>query len=189
MGTLRIPLACAIAAGADSCGPDPQQQGQLVLIVAPLVFIVTLGIQWILLKLWERRFPEVTPRWSANLFVMGALTVASLVTMAVGSPGYYLIFAFWMFGTSYAAVLLLTMRIWMIFDKRRAFTFAHLVPLLLYMIPAATLAVGGMRDTWMWRHSENFFTLAGFLGYVPGGIFLLLLIEALIRGRKPLTLE
>ncbi len=181
MGTVRLPLVLAAATGMQ-CGPTPQQIGEQVLLVAPLVFVLSLGVQWILLRMWQRRRPDVAISWRRNLLVAGALLVPAGLALAFGDRREDWLLAVWGFGSSYGAVLLIATRVFLSIDRPRAFQRSHLVPMVIFLVPAAALALGAGAP--LSTHAEELFLWPGFLGWITGGLWLGLMVEAWLAGRR-----
>lgn len=183
MTALRLPLLCAAAVQPIHCGPSPQEVGQQVLIVAPLVFLLSLGVQWLLLRVWQRRWPDLVMRWRRNLSVAAALLVPAGVSLVFAQRTSDLVLAVWLFGCSYGAVLLLATRFMISVDRRRAFSLPHLLPIALFIVPAAVLALG-LGDA-LGKTAETLFIFPGMGGWATGGLFVILIIEAWLRTRRP----
>jgi hypothetical protein len=183
MGVFRLPLLCAAGSSLMDCGPTAQQVGEQVLIVAPLVFLLSLAVQWSLLKLWQKLRPDVALRWRRNLIVAGVLLVPAVASFVLGDRTRELSLALWLFGCSYTAVLLVATRFLLWWDRPRAFTLSHLLPMLMFVVPAGVLALG-LVDRVGRMNAEDVFALPGFGGFVTGGLYLALIVEALIRRRR-----
>ncbi len=93
--------------------------------------------------------------------------------------------ALWWFGTSYAAVMLFVWRIWFRVRPRGSFTWSPVLVLPLFVAPAVYLAFEGSTSADPPGWIMNLWVLPGYLGFVPGGLLLILLIEAAVRGRAP----
>lgn len=168
------------------CGPTAREAGTAVLCAAPLALIGGLLLLSLLLRLWRRRYPELSLRLLPNLCLLVALANGAVARAWFDwKSTEWTWVALWWFGTSFAAVLLLVWRIWFRIEPRGSFTWSALPAMLLFVAPAIYLAFEGSTasgppdwivDLWVWP---------GYLGYVPGGMFLILLIEAAIRGRAP----
>jgi hypothetical protein len=182
LNPVLVPLLLAAATQPLSCGPSPQEVGQQVLIVAPVVFLLSLGVQWILLRVWQRRWPDLVLRWRRNLSVAAALLVPAGLSLVLAERTVELPIAVWLFGCSYGAVLLLATRFMISVDRRRAFTLSHLLPIALFLAPAAVLALGLANG--VGKTAENLYILPGFGGWTTGGLFVAMMIEALVRTRR-----
>ena len=183
MGSFRLPLVIAAATAGMDCGPSPKQVGEEVLLVAPLVFVLSVAAQWLLLRLWRRRFPEIVPPWPTLAAIATGLIVPATLALGLGDRAREWLVAVWLFGCSYATVLLMSTRLVLWLDRRHAFTVPHVTPLLIFVAPAAALALGVEGP--LARHAEDLYTLPGLGGWVAGGLFLALLAEAALRTRRP----
>ncbi|MSP62844.1 MAG: hypothetical protein EXR72_21430 [Myxococcales bacterium] len=183
---MRFPmLACGVATLTTNdlhCGPTDQEAGRAVVMVAPLVLLLGFGVQWLLLALWRRRYEEIALRWGPNLVLLGIVSgfAAAMITVEPTSLRWAGE-ALWLFGASYATVLLLATRAFLQFDRRRAFTLPHLAPLLLQVAPAVVLGLGLIGHTDV---QEVLWIFPGFGGWAAGGLYLVLLVEAAIRTRR-----
>src|SRR6476620_2479685 len=119
MGDLRLPLLVAVATAPADCGPSPQQIGEQVLLVAPLVFGLAVAAQWLLLRLWRRRGPALQPHWPAIFTLGAALLVPAGLVLAFGDRRREWLVAVWLFGCSYATVLLVATRLTLWLDRER----------------------------------------------------------------------
>jgi hypothetical protein len=183
MRALVLACGAALATEPVNCGPSFQEEGQAVLLVAPLVMLAAMGVQWLVLAPWRRRWRSLELRWRPGLAVVAVLGAASVAT-ALFAPRAkeWAPIAFWLFGCSYAAVLLVVTRVWLHFDRARVFALPHLVPLVAQVGlagMAATGEFGALRhlDEWVW-------ILPGFGGWAAGPIFVVLLAEAWLRNRR-----
>jgi len=94
--------------------------------------------------------------------------------------------AVWLFGCSYTAVLLVATRLALWRDRRRAFTLPHVLPLVIFLVPAAALALG-ILPTGNTRVDDlyiDLYVIPGMGGSVPGGLLAVLMTEALLRTRR-----
>ena len=145
----RLTAALAVLA-LPGCGPTPEEAGGAVLLVTPLVILAGGVLLWILFQLWRTSMPGIRFRWRPTLMAAGVAALASGLVLAIAhdldKTMEWIIHAIWAFGTSYAAVLLLAWRIGMF---RRpggrmpvAFTWAHIVPIMLLVLPALAMLLG-----------------------------------------------
>ena len=82
------------------------------------------------------------------------------------------------YGASYLALLLVCWRIWLWLRPRTAFTWAHLPVLILQLAPCPPMIFG------LWeKHDEVWLVwiLPGYVGMVTGPLFLIALIEVMVR--------
>jgi hypothetical protein len=180
-------VVAATSTTALKCGPSPSETGQAVLLVAPLVLLGGLLAQALILHLWRRRHDDTLLRWQPTALLLFLVSIPSVAVLALAhAPMNWAGLALWLFGCSYVSILLVSTRLWMIWDRRNAFALAHLPPLLLFIGPALLMATG------LWEgppthKPEDFFVAPGCLGWTTGPLFLALLVEAALRGRRPRT--
>jgi hypothetical protein len=182
---LRLVAALGLLA-LPGCGPTPEEAGGAVLLVTPGVILAGGVPLWILFLLWRTGEPEIRFRWRPTLIAAGVAALGSglVLVMARDLDGTleWIGVAVLAFGTSYAAVLLFAWRIGMLCRNRGrmpdAFTWAHLVPITLLVLPALAMLLGAdvEDDTialiWVWP---------GYMGWVPGSLYALFLIEGAVR--------
>ncbi len=170
------------AALTDNCGPSRQQVGEAVIIAWPLVVFGVLVVQRGLLTLWRKKWPAVRTPWVAPVLLLAVATSMSLgMIVHVDKPMQWAGMALWLFGCSYAAVVLLTTRVWLFFDVRYAFMGPQLVAALVFVLPAVLIAaLPGPAHTDL----EGLYILPGMGGWVPGGLLIATYAEALIRTRR-----
>lgn len=166
------------------CLPSEEEAGSWVLFASPVAVVGGLLVLWPLYRLWSRRYPEIpfSPLPSlllAAALFNGAVVKAILKPELLGGLDDGLV----IFGTSYLTVLLVFWRGWFLKRPRTSFTWASLLAMGIYVAPAVYLAYEGsslqqvddvLLDAWM---------LPGMMGWVPGGLLLILLIEAKLRTR------
>lgn len=184
--TIRGAIVAVLPILLCGCGPTEEEAGTWVLCASPMALLAGLLLLAALYRLWRRRYPEVAFRRLPSF-----LMLVPLVNGAAGkvlfqwklADGTFLALA--AFGTSYLAILFLIWRIWFAFDERRAFTWATLPAMALCVAPAIWFAYEGSTTQEAPDWVLAYWTWPGFMGWVPGGMFLLLLVEAAIRGRAP----
>ena len=143
-----------------SCtGPSDEEIGQSVLSVAPIVFLVSIGFQYLFFRIWKRKWEELTMVWRPNLIFLIALIFMALLFRKMELFPLALV----MFGTSYLVVLFLVTRIWLFFDHTNVFTWASVLTMALYLLPAFPMVAGVTEDT-------LFSDLILFLWILPGSI-------------------
>lgn len=177
-------LIGAIALLASGCAPSPRETGEAVLIVWPLVILIAALPQFLLIRLWQWRWPGVVIDWKRLLVLVGpAVTISVSMIIAATAPWTWAPHALWLFGTSYLAALLLVTRAWLASPWRAHSVIApHLVTSAIF-IPCAMALRAGMFETaaidW-----AGFFIFPGYGGWVPGGVALLLLAERWLGRRQ-----
>ncbi len=172
------------------CLPSEEEAGSWVLFASPIAVLAGILALWLLYRLWVRRYPEISfSRLPAVLLTVallnGAAVKAFLAPPLLEGTGMGLM----AFGTSYLALLLVAWRIWFWRRPRSSFTWVSIPIMIPYVAPAVYLAYQGsttrevadwLLDAWMFP---------GMTGWVPGGLLLILLIEAKVRTRpRPLDL-
>jgi hypothetical protein len=175
-----IVLAIALAASPSRCGPTNAEAGQAVLLVSPLVLLVGLGLLRLLFFAWRGRWSDGGLRLGPNgvlfaLLVLIAIGAAATSSRAWGWAG----FALWLFGCSYLSLLLLAWRIWFFVNASSAFRWAPTAAMVPNTIVSLVTAAG-----WIQEESVQLVWVApGYGGWISGGLFLVLLVEAIVRGR------
>ncbi|HUU01487.1 MAG TPA: hypothetical protein VM425_08620 [Myxococcota bacterium] len=194
--SLRPVLVMAAAAhGGGSCGPSEIEAGRAVMFVGLPVLLITLGFMLLFLWLWRKVKPELSREWKPAGFALGAMALMCVLSLAgVPSDGSgrglsfgvsgimeWVPFAMMAAGTTYLLFVLVVWRIWLVFWPKTAFGWAFLPPLVLLWWPAPLMGFG-LTEGWM-----DFWTAAwvfpGYCGIVTGPVFLILLIEILVRIR------
>jgi hypothetical protein len=180
------PLFFAFAgANAMRCGPTPEEAGSAVLMASPLVLGFGLLLVWVLWQLWRRVQPDLPLDVRPGRWTLAAVSALAVVGLATGGEKAFewVGLALWLFGASYVALTLVTLRIWLHLRRETAFTWAAVPPILLMVAPALVLCTGlagGLMDA-----SMALWMYPGFGGWIASPLFLLLLLEAALRGRRP----
>jgi len=182
MARLSSVLLLSAAALAENCGPTRQEVGQAVVIAWPAVLALTLLVQLGLLAIWRRKWPAVRTPWVSPLLLFAVAVSMSLgMVVHLDKPWQWSGMALWLFGCSYAAVVLLVTRIWLLGDVRFPLVGPHFVAGVLFLGPAVIIAgIPGPSHTDL----EALYIFPGMGGWVPAGLFLLTYGEALIRTRR-----
>ena len=172
----------SVAALAENCGPTRQQVGEAVVIAWPLVALGVLAVQWGLLALWRKKWPAVRTPLVAPLLLVAVATSMSLgMIFHAQKPFQWADMALWLFGCSYAAVVLLATRIWLFFDVRYPLMGPQILAAVLFVLPAMIVsAIPGPNHTDL----EALYIFPGMGGWVPGGLLLATFTEALLRTRR-----
>ncbi len=182
----RLTALCLVVVCTMGCGPTPQEVGGAVLIVAPIAALVTAG----LLRLLAWAFgPAPTLRVNVlrraravQFGIMLVLALAQIPLVLNSNVGSYLLDAFWLFGSSLLALVLLTWRLWRAFDHEAAQAWAILPALVLQLIPAALLSTGWFNETsGVDLLIGVLYVFPGYMGIVPAAMLALLASEALVR--------
>jgi hypothetical protein len=179
-----------VACSMQQCGPTPKESGDAILMVLPLVVASAMAVQWLLLRLWRPAKGSIALDWGRGLILCGLLLFPSAYAFLTDTrPSEWFVMAYWLFGTSYLAVLLFVTRVWLFFgDARLVFFAPHLALSAIFALPALPLALGLGGKPWQ-DVAEAMWIFPGFGGWVPGGLFLVLLVEALWRRSRALKLE
>ncbi len=180
-------LTSMIAALAlPGCGPTPEEAGGAVLLVTPVVILAGGVLLWVLFQLWRTGMPVLRFRWRPTLIAAGVAALASGLVLAIAHDLdrtlEWIVEAIWAYGTSYAAVLLVAWRIGMFCRRSRrmpdAFAWAHIVPIVLLVLPALAMLLGVLVHedmiVYLWLYP-------GQTGWIPGCLYALLLVEGGIR--------
>lgn len=187
-----ILLAATAATIPIRCGPTDQEAATAVLMAAPAVLVVSLGLLLLLLKLWRRVDPALTMRPAPLGWLFVGLSVAGLaqVPLATELGAIDLVpIAIWAFGTSYLTILLVLWRVMLAKRPGSAFTVAPIVPMLVLTLAGVPMALGLTGDhdfggTFYTRVVGILWVYPGAAGIVAGPLLLGLLIEAMVRARR-----
>jgi hypothetical protein len=166
--------------------------GQSVLTVTPLVFLISFGFQYLFFRLWKRKWPELTISWVPNLIFLIALIISAIIfgkTKPLLLGGLLIVF-----GLSYLTIYLLFMRIWLFFDHSRVFSWASILIMFLFLLPAFPMAAGQAEESPLVQYVLMVWFLPGSLpfsgsnqshpGLLPALILIILLFEVWFRTRK-----
>lgn len=181
-------------------GPSDRELGQAVLLVTPTVFIISLGFQYLFFRLWKLIYPQLTLSWLPNfIFYIVLLILAGIY--GNGNPVWFLTdesglsgIVFLIFGPSFLTVLFIVMRIWLFFNPSRVFTWVSIAVMSFYVLSTfpmiAELTEGtsyGEYIAYFWISPGTLLLFSSNYGW-PGSltalVFLILLVEVLIRIKK-----
>lgn len=179
VGTMTSLLVLALAAG---CGPSTREASIAVLIVAGAIVVLANAVVGLLWLVWRRVRPELRFHWQPFATVGLVLSGVGLLAEALATDAAvseWLLIALWAAGTSYLSILLLVWRIRL--PAPAGLAWAHAIAGTLMFLPAIPPAFvgsthGDIADVLMFL-----WVIPGYAGFVPGPIFLLLLLEALVR--------
>jgi hypothetical protein len=171
-------LLLAIALLLTSCnGPSDKDYGQSVLTAAPIVFLISLGFQYLFFRIWKRKWDTLAMSWLPNLIFLILLIVLMLLAFLFRDIEFrkteLLLLALLWFGASYLTVLFLVTRIWLVFDRTNVFTWASVLTLSLYIFPALPMVAGLTEGT-------IFSDLALAVWILPGSVLGLLFRDSII---------
>ena len=169
----------ALAAG---CGPNTREASIAVLVVAVAVMVLANAVVWLLWLLWHQVRPGLGFRWRPFVVVGLALSAVGLFASTRpyhGNMAEYLGMALWAVGTSYLTFLLLVWRIGL--SAPNGLVVAHAIAGTLMFAPALPLAFVGSTQGELDDPLLFLWAFPGVAGYVPGPLFGLLLLEALVR--------
>ena len=174
--------------------------GQAVLLVTPTVFLISLGFQYLFFRWWKLVFPQLTISWFPNLiFYISLLIIAGI--FGNGNPFWFLTddwglsgIVFMIFGPLFLTVLFIVMRIWLFFNPSKVFTWMSIVVMSFYILSTFPMVAGLAEGTscsdfmiFFWMAPGTVLFLSSDYGW-PGSltalVFLILLVEALIRIKK-----
>jgi hypothetical protein len=190
MRGLSTTLLCGVAVGAGAggtgqhCGPTAQEVGRNVLVATPFVFGLGALVLVLFLLLWRALEPAVWRPRVEPLLILGAVVTfpAALVLNSENATRYFWE-ALWLYGCSFATVLLVSARLFIATAPRRAAFYAMLPPVIVNVPIAALLALDVGTHGWFADRAENYFVTPGYGGWIPGGLALLLLVEIAVRYR------
>jgi hypothetical protein len=187
----NIPIFFLVLAMLAGCMPV-KEIGQSVITVTPVVFLISFGFQYLFFRLWKRKWPELTISWLPNLIFLIALIIFAIIfgnTKPLLLGGLLIVF-----GLSYLTIYLLVLRIWLFFDHARVFTWASILILFIFLIPAFPMAAGLADQSPFVQYVLIVWFLPGSLpfgasnmshpGLLPALIFLSLLFEVWFRTRR-----
>ena len=182
-------------------GPSDKELGQAVLLVTPTVFLISLGFQYLFFRLWKLKYPELTLSWLPNfIFYIFLLIIAGI--FGNGNPVWFLTdesglsgIVFLIFGPSFLTVLFIVMRIWLFFNPSKVFTWVSVAVMSVYVLSTFPMIAELTEGTsyseyigyfWISPGTLLFFSSDyGWPGSLTALVFLILLVEVLIRIKKP----
>jgi hypothetical protein len=188
---------------ASCSGPTDKEIGQAILLVTPTVFLISVGLQYLFFRLWQRKWPELRMSWLPNLIFYIFLNIVAGIwgngnpfwffTDASGLSGYFILF-----GSSYLTVLFIITRIWLAINPARVFTWASIIALSLFALPALPMIAGMTEGTqilylcilpvWVYPGSVLFSGLnADRPGALTALVLFILLAEVWFRTEKKLV--
>lgn len=184
MRSLPLFLAPAVAASSSSCGPQPHEVGLGVLLSLPVVFLVAAAASLLVARLWRPLRPAAWPPSHRALgLLLAILCLPALRALDDGRGDELFLPALVLFGTSYAAVALVSLRLFLWTTPSRATLLCHLPPLAVFLPPALLLSVDLLEHGWFAERCADYFATVGLAGWVPGGLFLAILVEIAVRRR------
>ena len=165
--------------------------GQSALMVMPAVFLVSLGFQYLFFRLWKQKWPDLAISWFPNFVFSIALVYIAIffgraeVTISFGC----------ILGTSYLSILLILTRIWLLFNHSKTFTWASIVAMSLFILPAFPMVAGITKGTPflntyvlpLWGYAGGWRLIGSSFettGLITALIFFTLLIEVWLKTRK-----
>lgn len=172
-------LALALATG---CGPNTREASIAVLVAAVAVIVLANAVVGLLWLVWHRVRPALGFRWRPFVVVGLALSAAGLLASTRpyhGEMTEYLAIALWAVGTSYLTFLLLVWRLCL--SAPNGLAVAHAIAGALMFGPALPLAFVGSTAGELDEALLLLWVFPGYAGIVSGPLFVLLLIEALVR--------
>ncbi|MBI3074496.1 MAG: hypothetical protein HYY84_20480 [Deltaproteobacteria bacterium] len=180
-----IGFASLLIGGGVQCGPTGPQAAYAVLAAAPVVFAAGLALTRLVQWLWQRLDPTLSFRLRPHASLFVALLLVAVLTAIKGDRvSRWFGMAFWLYGTSYLSLLLVTLRIWWWRSRPRDLTWAPVVPLVLTLSPTVPLAFETGARSVVEEIAFLIWVFPGYGGIVTGGVLLVLAVEfAIRRGR------
>ncbi len=172
-------LALALVSG---CGPNTREASIAVLVAAGAIVVLANAVVWLLWLLWHRVRPELRFRWRPFVIVGVVLSGVGLIADALphaGSMQEYVVIALWAVGTSYLTFFLLVWRIRL--SAPNGLAEAHAIAGALMLGPALPLAFVGSTEGELHDALMILWVFPGYGGAIPGSLFVLLLVEVLVR--------
>jgi hypothetical protein len=184
-----------------SCsGPSDKEVGQAVLLATPTIFLISLAFQYLFFRLWKLIFPHLTLSWLPNLFFYIFLLILAGI-VGNGNPFWFLTdewglagIVFVIVGLSFLTVLFIVMRIWLALKPSKVFTWVSIAVMSFYVLLAFPMVAELTEGTSYFNFAALFWMSPGTVLFLsedygwPGSltvlVFLILLVEVLIRIRK-----
>lgn len=179
-----VPLLVALAL-ATGCGPTTREASIAALVVAGAIVVLANALVWPLWRLWRRVRPELDFRWRPSVAIGLGLSALGLLAAALpyeGRMAQWLGIGLWLAGTSYMTLFLLVWRIRV--PAPNGLAWAHAIAGALVFLPAVPLAFVGSTQGELHDALMFVWVLPGYGGWVSGPLYVLLLIEALVRWRR-----
>lgn len=183
MMLLLLPLFVGGSSGP--CGPRPREIGSGVLASAPVIHVITVGVLWLLFRLWRRSEPQLHFPWRTHAGITCALAVLGLACVEY-VDGEVALMALVVVGLACLTVTMIAWRIgFAIRRDARAFLIPTLVTIPLCIAPALVLAFAhlGRNSALPGFIIMGWFVLAG-CGVVPALLVIGMLIEAARSGHR-----
>ncbi len=164
------------------CGPGPTEAGAAMLTMAPIIIGLSgilLWLVWAPLEASGRGYPWGAVGTLSGLALLGTV-VGAIVLQVHGFNSETLMLALLLGGTSYLAVAMVAWRIWRFVAPDTAVVGGLLVAIVITFLPAVPLLFDdegtsfAVAAFYLWIYG-------GFIGWVPGGLAVLLWIEAGVR--------
>ena len=176
--------------------PTDKEVGQAAISVTPIIFLLSLGFLYLFFRLWQRNYPQLTLSWIPNvLFFVSLLIIAGIFGnwFLTDDRGLNVLFLI-IFGSSFLTVFFIVMRVWLVFHPPTVFTWVSVVIMSIYVLSTFPMIAGRTEGTsyseyfaWLWIFPSTVFLSSpnyGWPGSLPALVFIILLVEVLIRIRK-----
>lgn len=187
----KVVLYLVLIIALSGCsGPTQQEVGQSVLMTVPFVFLISMGFQYLFFRVWKRKWPEITMNWMPNLIFLIFLIISALSAKFFIDIDNSLTNVIFPLSLSYLPILFLFTRIWLFFDHTKAFTWASIVAMSLFISPAFPMAAEVSKDSnFFWQYTIWVWMMPAAIpedmpGAIPLTVFLVLIIEAWLKTRK-----
>lgn len=172
-------LAAALLCGG--CEPTQVEAGQCIVLVAPVITAIAMGLHALYARLWRWLDPAPRVSWRISqkgFLVLFILAAVVLVTGLEREADDWLGVIFIIVGSSYLTLFTVVMRLSLMTRLRRWFAWAPLLPWLVYLPPALVLALFGSTKDRVADALQLFWMLPGLFGYIGAPLLLLIVVEA-----------
>lgn len=168
-------LACA-------CGPTERESGHAILLMAPLITLVGVGIASLFRALWKPLLaPLSQPLRDCRNLMIALVLVCLPLFFDRQLDGEWLPVAFHAVGTSYLTFLLIGLRLSLTPRNTHLFAYVTYLPWLPLYPAALYFAYVGSTSAAAGDFHLQLWFFPGYAGLITGPLFFVLLIEVLVR--------